>query len=176
VLFRRYILAVPGDAWWPDFCEWVSAYVYFDRDTGLVRYRPRDASVFHWAEDPLRAAKEWNAASANQPVQILGGRSLGGIVLIDGCRVLWKSVKLALGVVGGDMNKALPLPDRLTDEEVVAWYGLGYALYRKARAAARAEAEKAKFEEAVRRYEARIERKLTAHEKKIAKAGLKALS
>ena len=111
----------------------------------------------------------WNASQAGRPVLITVGRKRGGFVTLDGCRVCWRAAKLALGVIGGDMNMALPNPDHMTDREIADEYGLDYALWRKKRAVMRRERDAAAFEKAVIRYEAQIGRKLTAEEKKLAR-------
>jgi hypothetical protein len=173
LLGRRYLWSRPGERHWGEFCEFVLAFLYLERGSGYVCYRPRDASYFSWAEDPAREAEIWNASQAGRPVMITVGRKRGGFVTLDGCRVCWRAAKAALGVIGGDMNMALPNPDHMTDAHIVDVYGLDYALWRVRRRKIIADRAAAAFDKAVLKYEARIGRALAAHEKDIARSACK---
>lgn len=171
---RRYIKSAPGDRDWGDFCEWIRTYLYVEPDTGLVCYRPRDGTHFGWSADPDMFAIEWNAGSAGRPLQVSRPGRPYAYVTVDGCHVMWKSVRAALGLVDkADPNRHLPHPKDMTDAEIVNVYGLGYALMRLAMLRKREAAEREKFEAAVARYEAKIGRTLAAHEKELAKAAAK---
>jgi len=173
LLGRRYLWSAPGEKSWGAFCEFVQDFLYLERGSGLVCYRPRDGSYFSWAAEPDREARIWNASQAGRPVLVPIGRKRGGFVTLDGCRVCWRAVKQALGVIGGDMNMGLPNPDHMTDLEIVDVYGLDYALWRKKRVVMAQERQRAAFEKMVDRFEAKTGRALAAHEKKIAKAACK---
>lgn len=170
--FRKsFIKSLPGDRDWGEFCEWVRTFVYIERGTGLICYRPRDASHFAWAPDPELFAREWNSGSAGRPIQVARAGRPYAHAKIDGCMVAWKSIRLAVGIVDKiDPNKNLPHPRQMTDAEIVQWYGLGYALMRHHMLEKSKAADRERFEAAVLRYEARIGRALEAHEKDIAKA------
>lgn len=170
---RKYVVVQPGDRAWREFCVWVRDHLYLDRDDGYVRYRPRDSGYFSWSDDPDVEARRWNAANAGRAIMVASGRRWHGFVHFDGCWVSWKSVKEALGVFGGDMNRGLPNPDKISDREVAEWYGLDYALWRCERRKRLREKQAAAFSVAVEKMEARIGRALTKMEKEEARKACK---
>ncbi len=171
---RKFCRSEPGDADWGAFCEWVRMFLYVEQGTGLICYRPRDGSHFWWVDDPDDFALEWNAGSAERPVFINSGRRFTGFVTFDGCKVCWRAVRMALGMLDKvDPNRTLPNPDHMTYPEITRAFGIGYALMHYKLKKKKKDREAAAFEKAVARYEARIGRALAAHEKKLAKDACK---
>lgn len=167
------ISSEPGDRGWGEFVEWVRAFLYMDPYTGLVCFRPRDASHFTIREDPELAARVWNAGSANRPIQVQGRRGYGMFVRFDGKLARWSAVRKALGLIGKeDPNRDLPDPKVASDADLADAFGIGYVLMRHQMKRENQERRAAEYDAAVAKYEARIGRVLTAHEKKVARAAV----
>lgn len=167
----------PGDRDWSAYCEWIRTYLYFDRDTGYICFRPRDYGHFLWTDNPQQAAQEWNAGSANRPIRVHRRKKMWAYVRVDGSLTAWHSVRAALGLLdrGFDPNSELPDPESLSDAEIVRVFGIDYAIMRYMLRARDTEREEKAFEAAVARIEKRIERKLSRMEKAVAETVSKKL-
>jgi hypothetical protein len=159
---KPLVFRAPGEAEWTEFVEWVRGILYVDHEREAVCYRPR---VF----DDWEGGDEWNRMNARRPVRVKWHGRMG-VVAMDGCFVSWRAIKTALGVLwDGRLNTALPHPSKMSDAEIVTVYGLDYALIR---AAFKRDGERRREEredEAIRRIEARLERKLSEFDKRVAR-------
>lgn len=156
----------PGSPRWAEFCDWVRRFLVVETGTGLVIYRPRDASHFAWLTEPEAGAKEWNSGNAGRPVRVYRTKRAWAFIKFDGCAVAWASVRLALGMLtDADPNSEMPDPGTQTDADLVRDWGIDYALMREKMVRENDAPKRAAFLLAVERYEKRIERALTAAER-----------
>lgn len=174
-------ILIRSDLGYPDwgwFCVWVRDYLKID-ELGYVVYRPRTAKFYENldAEAAERAANRWNIANADRPLQIYRvGRHR--YVNVDGAFAYWYSVRKALGILDHrhDLNIGLPDPDTMSDEELVAVWGIDFAMDLWRRRRLKAEREDKAFETAVQRMEKRIGRAITKLEREAARPGNKTVA
>jgi len=169
-VFLALLKSRPGDRDWAGYCEWARSFLWYDRDTGYVRYRPREAKHFPWLDDPTAMVRVWNAASANREVRIYRRGKFGAYIKVDGVAAQWSSIRQALGChLTPDLNAQVPDPKDLTDQEVVARWGIDFALSRVS-AVQTNDAKKARVEAAaITLLAQQMGRRITAFEKKVAK-------
>lgn len=163
--------ARPGDPDWPGFCDWARGLLWYDHATALIRYRPRDATAFTWADSPAKAARiarGYNEANANRAMPVKRARHYGAHIRLDGLVVAWQSIRQALGVAHlPDGNVELPQYSECSDAMMVRHYGLDFTLQRMAMLADARDARRVIRDEAIDRLAATMGRRLTAVERAI---------
>ena len=100
----------------------IRRYLWFDQDTGLLRYHRRAPGDFPNSPYPEASADRWNSVDAGRPC-ILSRR---GVMAAGGLYRVTETME-ALGFPGETPTR-LPAPSRLAVPDVARLYGEAYAL------------------------------------------------